>query len=466
MAEKKSSEVGSHCREQFDRGMAAYQRQNYDYAIEILSGLLQLEPAYYEAREALRATQFKRAKAGKGFFSKVLGKASVSPTLAKAQMLARRKPLEALVAAEQVLSVDPGNSAAHRALAEAASAAGLPRTALLSLEIAFKNNPADRRLALQLADVCADAGQISRAETIYQEALKANPNDPELQQALKDLAARRTLVEGGYDGLAEGQGSYRDVLRDKQKSAQLEQANRLVRDADASRALLAEQSAQLAAAPDDPRLLRAQADTHIELKEFAPALELLRRLRDAGGAVDPSLDKEMLSLALKEIDQRLAGLDPDDHDFEEQRKRLETERQELEIRSARELVDRYPSDLHHRFELGQIYFRLGRISEAIAEFQKAQNNPHRRVASLGYLGQCFARRGLHDVAVRTLQKAIDEKNTFDDEKKELTYQLGAVLEAMGRRNDAIDQFKKIYEIDIGFRDVAAKVDAFYAGEAS
>jgi len=465
MAEKSSNEVAPHCREQFDKGMAAYHRQNYDYAIDILAGLLQLEPAYYDAREALRVTQFKRVKAGKGFFSKVLGRASVSPTLAKAQMLARRKPLEALVAAELVLNVDPGNSAAHRALAEAAVAAGLPKTALLSLEIAFKNNPADRRLALQLADACANAGQIARAEGIYQDALKANPADPELVQALKDLAARRTLAEGGYDALADGRGSYRDVLRDKGRSTQLEQEGRIVKGDDTTRSLLAKYRAELAAAPDNPQLLRSLADTHSQLKEYGPALDHLRRLRETGGSADPALDKDIAALALKEIDQRLGTLDPDDGDYEEQRQKLAAERQEVEIRAAREMVERYPADLHHRFELGQIYFRLGRISEAIAEFQKAQNNPHRRVASLGYLGQCFSKRGLHDVAIRTLQKAIDEKSNFDEEKKELIYQLGTALETMGKRADAIEQFKKIYEVDIGYRDVGAKVDAFYAGDA-
>ncbi len=465
MAEKSLSEVASHCREQFDKGMAAYQRQNYDYAIDILTGLLQLEPAFYDAREALRVTQFQRAKAGKGFFSKVLGKASMSPTLAKAQMLARRKPLEALVAVEQVLNVDPGNSAAHRALAEAAAAAGFPKTALLSLEIAFKNNPGDRKLALQLADAYADAGQIARAEGIYHEAIKANPAAPDLQQALKDLAARRTLAEGGYDTLADGKGSYRDVLRDKSQSTQLEQENRVVKGDDASRSLLAKYAIQLAEDPENQRLIRSMTELHCQLKEFEQALVLLRRLRDSGGATDPSLDKEILGVSLKEIDQRLGELDPDGVNFESDRQKLLGQRQETEINAARTMVERYPSDLNFRFELGQIYFRLSRINEAIAEFQKAQASPHRRTASLGYLGQCFSRRGLHDVAVRTLQKAIDEKASFDEEKKELIYQLGIALEAMGKRNDAIEQFKKIYETDIGYRDVSARVDAFYAGEA-
>lgn len=465
MAEKTSSEVAPFCREQFEKGMAAYNRQNYDYAAEILSGLLQLEPGYYEAREALRVTQFKRIKSDQGFFSKILGKASVSPTLAKAQMLAKRKPLEALLAAEQVLNVDPGNTAAHRALAEAALAAGLPKTALLSLEIAFKNNTGDRKLALMLADAYADAGQIGRAESIYQEALKANPNDPDLQQALKDLAARRTMAEGGYGLLADGNGSYRDVLRDKSQATQLEQENRVVKGAAAARAWVAQYADQLKLEPDNQKLMRSLAEVYGQLKEPAEALAVWQRLRAATGGADPAIDQQIHSLALQVVDQRLQALDADGADFDEERKKLLAERQGLEIRAAREMVERYPSDLQYRFELGQIYFRQGKVSEAIGEFQKSQANPHRRVASLGFLGQCFSKRGLHDVAVRTLQKAIGEKTSFDDEKKELIYQLGITLEAMSRRNDALEQFKQIYEIDIGFRDVAARVDAFYAGEA-
>jgi hypothetical protein len=34
---------------------------------------------------------------------------------------------------------------------------------------------------------------------------------------------------------------------------------------------------------------------------------------------------------------------------------------------------------------------------------------------------------------------------------------------MGKKEEAVEQFKQIYEMDIGYKDVAAKVDAFYAG---
>ena len=60
----------------------------------------------------------------------------------------------------------------------------------------------------------------------------------------------------------------------------------------------------------------------------------------------------------------------------------------------------------------------------------------------------------------------EEKPVFDDEKKELIYQLGSILEKMGKKEDAIEQLKQIYEVDIGYKDVAAKVDAYYSGSGT
>ena len=91
-------------------------------------------------------------------------------------------------------------------------------------------------------------------------------------------------------------------------------------------------------------------------------------------------------------------------------------------------------------------------------------NPALRIQSMTYLGHCFSRRNMNDLAARTFQTAIKEKLTFDDEKKDLIYSLGSVLEKMGKRDEAIEQFKQIYESDISYRDVAAKVDAYYAAQ--
>ena len=70
---------------------------------------------------------------------------------------------------------------------------------------------------------------------------------------------------------------------------------------------------------------------------------------------------------------------------------------------------------------------------------------------------------MNDLAVRQFQNALKEKVGFDDERKEILYWLGVALEKMGKRDEAIEQFKLIYEVDSAYRDVAARVDAYYAG---
>jgi tetratricopeptide (TPR) repeat protein len=187
-------------------------------------------------------------------------------------------------------------------------------------------------------------------------------------------------------------------------------------------------------------------------------------MRGGDSVADPTIERAITGVMLRRIDDQLEALDSGTLEFESEQARLSTARAACELERARRLADQYPNDLALRFELGEVFFRQGLLTEAIQEFQKAQANPHRRVQALFYLGQCFARRRIHDLALRTLQNALREKAVFDEEKKAILYTLGEVYEQMGKRADAIEQYKLIYEADIGFRDVAAKVDAYYSAQ--
>ena len=215
MPEKTLQQVPRDLREQYEKGLAALQRNVFDYAIASLFAAVTREPAFYDAREALRAAQHKKAAANTGFFKKVMGGVSNSPMVAKAQMTLRSNPLEAIAACEQILNSDAGNAGAHKVLAEAAIAADLPKTAVLSLRIVLKNSPKDRELTMLLADALAASGQVPEAEAALGELLRLRPADAEVGQLLKNLSARRTMAEGGYSKAAEEDGSYRDLLKDK-----------------------------------------------------------------------------------------------------------------------------------------------------------------------------------------------------------------------------------------------------------
>ena len=228
--------------------------------------------------------------------------------------------------------------------------------------------------------------------------------------------------------------------------------------------LISEYETRLLTEPNNLKLLRSLAELFAQKKEFDRALGYYDRLRQADGGADASLDRAIAETTARRFEQQREQLDPAAPDYPERAPQLNAEKLAYQLAECQKRVEKYPTDLAIRFELGVLCFQAGKIGEATAEFQKAQGNPHKRLAAMNYLAQCFAKRKMNDLAAKTLQNAIKEKVVFDEEKKDLIYNLGTVLEAMGKKEDAIEQFKLIYETDIGYRDVGAKVDAYYAGQ--
>jgi tetratricopeptide (TPR) repeat protein len=459
MPEKSLNQIPAAQRELFDKGMAALQKSNLDYAVALFTQVLKAEPGFFDCRQALRVAQQKRAGSKTSFFKKFVGSAS---TLTKGQIALRSNPYEAINVAEDILNEDPTNSDAHELLASAALDANLPKTAVLSLEVAFKAHPKNRKLAEKLADTLTSLGQNQRAERIFRDLLTVYPNDPDIGEKLKNTLASRTLAEGGYEALADGSGSYRDILRNKEEAKSLEQQNRTVKDADVAGRLIHELETALQSEPTNVRSLLQIAELHLGRGEFDRTLEYQQRAIDAGGVNDPTIIKAMLDTRIAQFEHLLQNLDKTAPDYEAQAAELRKKKATFLLEDTKRRVDLYPSDLQLRFELGDLYFQNGRIGEAIAELQKAQNNPNRRIPAMSLLAQCFAKRGMNDLAAKKIAEAIKEKPVFDEEKKDLHYQLGSIFEKLARKDEAIEQFKIIYEQDIGYRDVMTKVDEYYA----
>ena len=466
MPEKTVTDMPLDLRRIFIKGNEALQRDNFDYAIELFHQVLEKEPGFFECRKALRTAQSKKSGGSStGFFRKMMSNAGSSPQIAKAKMSLQKNPAEALAIAEQILNGDPNNSFAHKIAAEAAQALEMPRTAALSLEVLSRNSPHDKALAIEFGVALADAGEIARAEKVLIEFARTMPNDPEVAQALKNLSARNTMDEGGYDALAGGTGSYRNILKDKDQAVSLEQEKRVQKTEDMAERLIGEYEAKLKTEPNNLKTLRNLAELYTQKKQFDRAISYYERIKASeAGAGDSALDRAIAETKVRQFDYQIEQLNPFAADNAEQIAKIKADKLTFQVAECQERVEKFPTDLMIRFEMGQLYFQAGKIGEAIQELQKAQGNPHKRLAAMNLLAQCFAKRKMYDLAAKTLQNAIKEKVGFDDEKKDLIYNLGCVLESMDKKEEAIEQFKLIYETDIGYKDVAAKVDAFYAGQ--
>jgi predicted Zn-dependent protease len=464
MPEKTLHELPPDLRRLYAKAVETAQRDQLDYAITMFCQVLEKEPGLFEARKALRLAQTRRsAGASTGFFKKMMSGGGSMPQITKAKFALNKNPAEAMAIAEQVLNGDANNPFAHRIIVDAAHALEMPQTAILSLETMVRLSPKDKALVVEFANAVAGSGVSANvAEKFLDELIRTTPYDPDLQQAAKNLSAHKTMDEGGYGALEGGEGSYRDVLRNKEEAVTLEQEKRVQKTEDTAERLIAEYESRLPNEPGNLKLMRSLAELYTQKNRFLPALELYQRIKGSDMGSDATLDRAIADTTLRKYDFQIAQVNPFATDHADQTARITAEKTAWQLAECQQRVETYPTDLAIRYELGQLYFAAGKIGEAIAEFQKAQGNPHKRIGAMNYLAQCFAKRKMFDLAARTLQNAIKEKPGFDDEKKDLIYNLGCVFEGMGKKEDAVEQFKIIYESDIGYKDVAAKVDAFYA----
>src|SRR5450432_1659818 len=316
MSEKNASEISREARLLFVKGSEAAQRENTDYAISLFNQVLEKEPAFYDCRKALREAQFRKAgSGGTGFFKKMMSGAGSSPQIAKAKLALGKNPGEAMAIAEQILNGEPNNSSAHRIIVDAAQALELPRTAALSYETLVKNSPKDRTLAIEFAQALAAAGDVSesennRGEKILMDLLRDNPSDGELNTALKNLSARKTMDQGGYGALEKGEGSFRDILKNKAEAVSLEQQNRVVKSEDVTERLIGEYETRLQTEPNNLKLTRQLADLYRDKKDFDKALELYARIKNSEMGNDPSLETAITSTMVKRFDHKISTINP------------------------------------------------------------------------------------------------------------------------------------------------------------
>ncbi len=204
-------------REFFDKGLVALRKDNLEYATKLFEQALRREPGFFECREALRLNQFKRTGKKSGFF-RMFGKTASSSFLPKGQLALKKDPFEAIEVAEQIMNDDPYSVMGNKLLAEAATAAGFPRTAVFAWDLVMKQQPDDKANTMKYCQALVNNGDVAKAEETCAALARAHSGDQEVLQLSKNLTASRTLSEGGYDKVASGEADYRAVLKDEDEA--------------------------------------------------------------------------------------------------------------------------------------------------------------------------------------------------------------------------------------------------------
>lgn len=436
-----------------ENARTSMERGNFEYAIEMAQSVLGREPGCLAVRKLLRAAQVQHMKSRNRFLAKALGGLAGAGALMSGSSALKKEPMKALDAAEKALASDPTNLSAQKLLAQAASALGLHETAVFAWETARDLQPDSREHRLALGDAYVAAGRHGDAVKIADELLKRNSVDPEAQALLKHASVAQSIDRGNWQSAS---GSYRDKLKDEAQAVSLEQASKVVASGDMTRRLLAEAEARAAREPGNLNHIRDAIGAHRELGNHAAALEWVRKARAIpAGAADPALERLETELGEAALEARMnTDGDPAGE--------LAAGLAALRLANAKATVERYPNDHDARHRLGALLYEDNQFDAAIAQFQAAQRGPKVRLQALAGLGACFQAKGLFDLAIVQYEAARVEIAAMDETKKHVIYQLASCHEQMGNADRAIAEFKLIYAADIGYADVATKIDEYYA----
>ncbi len=456
MAEIEMEQAPRKAREHFEKGFAAMERGNLDYAMDMLNLSLEICPQLLKARKYLRAAQVKKYKTNPpNSFQKAMLQVKTATKLMKAQSLIKKDPSGALRITEELLAADPYNSNFVSLNVQAAVGASMPEAAILTLEVAKEGNPSDTKLLRQLAGLYQEVDRMHDARVIYEEVARLLPNDPQSIKQLKDATALDSMQRGRWTE----EGDFRSKIKDSKEAILLEQQNKAVKSAKDSDALIEETLKKIEAEPKNINYRRALAELYLKSDQYDQALEALKAAQEMTGGADPQIDRALSNAYIRKLDFEIAQFETAGDT--EHATAWKKEKDSFMLDDAKDKVERYPNDLLFRFDLGVLLFERGEINEAIQQFQLSQRNPQKRIRSLYYLGLCFKQKGQNDIAIEQMQKAVSELPVMDDTKKDLLYELGNLSELIDNKEKALAYYKEIYGVDISYRDVAAKMEAFY-----
>jgi len=451
-----------------ERAAVAAERGNFDYAIDLYQRLLELQPQHVDARRGLRAVETRRCqergmtKSGAAGWIRGIGH-----LLAAVIYLLIRKHEKSIIACESFLKNDPFNTLVLRLLARAAEKAGYVEVAILVLDdVRTSLGSALKGLALRgrvgvlrkLGRLYALTERLPLAAERFDEVLKLVPGDREAEVRIRDIAAQRSMVEGGWDKVGKT-GGYREVLKDEDAAKRHEDSQRDIRTREDVLGAIERVKNDLANDPNNTRHLVQLGDLYKMLREWSQA----RAQYDKAQAIDPHnflVSERLGDLRMAEMDEeieRLAG-DPSQKDRMPQ---LRRERMKYGFEEYQRRAKARPQDLPTRFALASILFEAGRFKEASAQFQLASRDPRHRRTALYRLGICFQKQGLVDLAIEQLEKAIAGASLVDPEVKDILYALGEAHESQGRLPQAIDAYKRVFEVDISYRDISKKIEGLY-----
>lgn len=428
---------------------------NFKYAVSILRTLIKRQPGFLEGRKVLRACEIKTTPEA-GRRSSLFGGVRLTTT--------RKNPETVLVNVEDDLEKDPYSVSANEALFAAANDLNMPELAAFALDTICQGQPNAKKHMHMLANHYIKHEQFSEAAETYRRILKIDRTDAIAIRGEKDCAAKASMRQGNW----EGSGDFRTKMKNRNATADLESGDKVGLTKAELEDRLAKLSGDYANDNTNLQVVKDIASVYEQLEDYGNAYSFYAYAYQLSGNTDVSINDKAIAMrekALKaELDyyEQLIAADPSN---EEAKATLARRRKEIALEvvaDAKTQVEANPTDAQLQFRYGQALFDADQFTEAIPALQRARTNPNLRIKSMLMLGKCYASKNMTDMAIRQLEDADKELVMMDDTKKEILYMIGCLYETAGKKDKALENFKVIYEVDYGYKDVAAKVESAYS----
>ncbi len=441
-----------------ERAREAVKKRNYDFAISLYVQALEIKPDQGDARmgllqAALKRFEFKRTPK----LLRILSGLPHFAGIAAAKIFRNQAALAR--AGQRYLLVDPTSAMTGFLLGGALEASGHFQGACAVYEFLVQRDGKNIEALKKAGFVKYRLKKIHEALEIFEKVLAVAPRDAEAEKMRKNLAAEDTLAAGSYTKAR----SSADLVKNKEEAAQLQSELRIHRDTDELEEEEARLRKELESGSQDKRTSRSLGDLLVRKKDYGGALKHFQNMlqEDPASYDVKSRVGDVKIIALRDkIEKAKSRLRRGD-DAELKKKLALLRRNLLKLQEEEYAwrVKEHPTDLNLRYKLGQCVFRAGKVDAAIESFQHSVKDPRYKLDSLRMLGRCFREKELFDLARKQFESALSSTGEGGDKAKDIIYDLGDIAERVGDRTAALSWYSKIYEIDIGFRDVAVKIES-------
>ena len=444
-----------------DKARDCVKKKNFEYAVTMYLEHLKAHPEDVDSRKELRAAERLQMKIGGTpniFTRKKLDFGVQAIRIGK-------DPEKAMISCEETLKQWPDCVPALLKLGEAAAHAKHDDVAIMAFEDALgvdKESKEGLRLLGRVYKNVATAKEdpqekrkcMESALKCFQRLSKLDPKDKEALDEVKNIPA--TMTSSVFQ-----QGGTFSKLIDKDKASSLEKQTQRIRTPEQALERISEYEATVQKTPRDTKTIRLIAELYYKhTDQHDEALSWLER----GLKVEPQnflLAELRGTILIERLEKQLTQLREQakrDPSVEAKVKALEAKKQTLEIEEYKKRCEAHPTEYGIRFDLGKALWDAARVDEAIPELQKAKADARKKAEAGYYLGRCFMKKQVFNMAVKEFKAAREDLVDMDGLKKEITYMLARIYEQAKKPEEARAEYESIAEVDFNYRDVTKRLE--------